>query len=492
MSMMKDTKVSRVHIPEREAMPIFPTNFMWGAATSAYQIEGATDEDGRGPSIWDHFAATSGATYQGHTGAVAADHYHRMDDDVSLMAELGLGAYRFSIAWPRILPEGTGKVNSRGLDFYDRLVDALLARGITPLATLYHWDLPLALEQRGGWLSRETAFAFADYAEIVARRLGDRIDWWLTHNEPWCAAFLGYGIGVHAPGVRDMSAASAAAHHLLLAHGLAVPGIRVHARPLAQVGITLNLGPIYPEDDTPETAQAWARADAFVNRWFLDPIFFGRYPYGVFDERTIPPPPIKQDDLAIIHTPIDFLGVNYYSRKVVRAPHPAEVGKPGSLGFEEVMQVPGASYTQMGPGWEVYPAGLTDLLVRLKRDYAPHAIIVTENGAAYDDRRDGDQIHDEQRLAYIRDHIQALGRALGQGVPLRGYFLWSLLDNFEWCEGYSKRFGMIYVDYETQRRIVKASGRWYGDFVTAQYERQLWPPLFVTADSVRSDSLMIE
>ncbi|HEY7358768.1 MAG TPA: GH1 family beta-glucosidase, partial [Ktedonobacterales bacterium] len=482
MSMMKDTKLSSVCIPEKDAMPIFPTNFMWGAATSAYQIEGATSEDGRGPSIWDHFATMPGATHQGQTGTLAADHYHRMDDDVSLMAELGLGAYRFSIAWPRILPDGTGKVNSRGLDFYDRLVDALLARGITPLATLYHWDLPLALEQRGGWLSRDTAFAFADYAEIVARRLGDRIDWWITHNEPWCAAFLGYGIGVHAPGVRGMGAASAAAHHLMLAHGLAVPGIRVHTRPSAQVGITLNLGPIYPDDDTPETAQAWARADAFVNRWFLDPIFFGRYPYGLFDEQTIPLPPIKQDDLAIISTPVDFLGVNYYSRKVVRAPRVEELDKPGALGFEEVMQVPGASYTQMGPGWEVYPAGLTDLLVRLKRDYAPRALIVTENGAAYDDRWDGDQIQDEQRLAYIRDHIQALGQALDQDVPLRGYFLWSLLDNFEWCEGYSKRFGMIYVDYETQRRVVKASGRWYGDFVTAQYERQLWPLLFVTAD----------
>ncbi|HEY7347152.1 MAG TPA: GH1 family beta-glucosidase [Ktedonobacterales bacterium] len=461
----------------------FPANFLWGAATSAYQIEGAAHEDGRGPSIWDRFAATPGATYQGHTGEMAADHYHRMHDDVALMAELGLGAYRFSIAWPRVLPEGTGAINRCGLDFYDRLVDALLARGITPMATLYHWDLPLALEQQGGWLNRETAFAFADYAEIVARRLGDRIDWWLTHNEPWCAAFLGYGIGIHAPGLRDLHAAAVAGHHLLLAHGLALPRLRAHTRPSAQAGITLNLGPIYPEDNAPETARACERADAFVNRWFLDPLFFGRYPESFFANLAVPPPSIEPDDFAIIQTPIDFLGVNYYSRKLVRAPKEPDSDEPGaSLGFEEVSQAPGASYTQMGAGWEIYPAGLTDLLVRLKRDYAPRAIVVTENGAAFHDRWDGGRkIDDTQRLAYVRDHIQALGRALAQGVPLRGYFLWSLLDNFEWGEGYSKRFGMIYVDYPTQRRIVKASGRWYADFIAAQYESQAWPTLFVTA-----------
>ena len=469
MSTMNKVNLSRARKYDTRTAPTFPTNFLWGASTSAYQIEGATSEDGRGASIWDAFATTPGATHEGHTGDVAADHYHRMHDDVALMADLGLGAYRFSIAWPRILPEGTGAINQRGLDFYDRLVDALLARGITPMATLYHWDLPLALEQRGGWLNRDTAYAFADYAEVVARRLGDRIDWWLTHNEPWCASFLGYGIGVHAPGQSDLQAASTAAHHLLLSHGLAVPRLRANLRETAQVGITVNLSPIFPEDETQETAQAYARADAFVNRWFLDPLFFGRYPYGLFGEKAIPPPPVESDDFAIIQAPIDFLGVNYYSRKVVRAPSEGDVGTMDStLGFAEVAQVPGASYTQMGAGWEVYPAGLTDLLVRLKRDYAPPAIIITENGAAFHDCWDGGcQINDTQRLAYVRDHIHALGQALAQGVPVRGYFLWSLLDNFEWGEGYSKRFGMVYVDYATQRRIVKASGRWYADFVKA-------------------------
>lgn len=447
----------------------FPATFLWGAATSAYQIEGAIAEDGRGPSIWDRFAATPGATYQGHTGTVAADHYHRMYDDVRLMAKLGLGAYRFSIAWPRVLPEGTGAVNARGLDFYDRLVDALLARGITPAITLYHWDLPLALEKRGGWLNREIAYAFADYAEIVARRLGDRVDWWLTHNEPWCAAFLGYGIGIHAPGMKDLGAACVAGHHLLLSHGLALPRLRAHTHQDAQLGITLNLGPVYPNDETLETRQACARADAFVNRWFLDPIFRGSYPEGLFTNLGVAPPPVEPGDFAIIQAPIDYLGVNYYSRKVIRARREATSGALDPRGFEEVARVPGASYTQMGPGWEVYPAGLTDLLVRLKDEYAPRAIVVTENGAAYDDQWDGScQVNDPERLAYIREHIGALGRALAQDVPLRGYFLWSLLDNFEWAEGYSKRFGMIYVDYATQRRVVKASGRWYADFLAGQ------------------------
>lgn len=458
-----------------ELLPMnFPANFLWGAATSAYQIEGATAEDGRGVSIWDRFAATPGATYQGHTGEVAADHYHRMRDDVRLMAKLGLGAYRFSIAWPRVLPEGTGSVNKQGLDFYDRLVDVLLERGIAPVVTLYHWDLPQALEERGGWLNRETAYAFADYAEIVARRLGDRVDSWLTHNEPWCAAFLGYGIGIHAPGKKDLHAACVAGHHLLLSHGLAMPRLREHTNPKAQLGITLNLGPIYPHDTSPETLQACDRADAFVNRWFLDPIFRGSYPEDLFTNLGVRPPPVEPGDFDIIQAPLDFLGVNYYSRKVVRARRDVHSGVLDTKGFEEVAQVPGASYTQMGQGWEVYPAGLTDLLVRITRDYAPPAILVTENGAAYEDQWDGNgQVNDPERLAYVREHIQALGRALAQNVPLRGYFLWSLLDNFEWGEGYSKRFGMVYVDYATQRRIVKASGRWYADFIAGQRRRRL-------------------
>lgn len=457
------------HAPAASA---FPPDFLWGTATSAYQIEGATRLHGRGPSIWDQFAATPGATHQGETGDIAADHYHHMVEDVALMYKLGLGAYRFSIAWPRVMPEGTGAVNARGLDFYDRLVDTLLAAGITPLVTLYHWDLPLALHERGGWLSRDTALAFADYAEVVARRLGDRVDWWLTHNEPWCAAFLGYGIGVHAPGIRDMRSAFMAGHHLLLSHGLALPRLRAFTRQTAQVGITLNLGPIYPEDDRPETLLAAKRADAFVNRWFLDPIFFACYPEELFTDLAIAAPPLEDSDLECIASPIDFLGVNYYSRKVVRAPKEAHSTRM-PRGFEEVAQVPGASYTQMGAGWEVYPPGLTDLLVRVQRDYAPQAVVVTENGAAFEDAWDGNgAVSDPQRLSYIHEHIQALEQALAHGVPLGGYFLWSLLDNFEWSEGYSKRFGMVYVDYPTQRRIVKESGRWYADFVSSHRRRR--------------------
>ncbi len=454
--------------------PVFPADFLWGTATSAYQIEGAAREDGRGLSIWDQFAASPGATYQGDTGDIAADHYHRMPDDVALMRELGVSAYRFSIAWPRILPEGTGKVNTQGLDFYDRLVDTLLAQGIAPAITLYHWDLPLALHERGGWLNRDTAYLFADYAEIIARRLGDRVNWWLTHNEPWCAAFLGYGIGIHAPGIRDMNAACVAGHYLLLSHGLALPRLREHTRPGAQLGITLNLGAIYPYDHSLASLQAAGRADIFVNRWFLDPIFRGSYPQNLFTNLAVPPPPIQEGDLELIAAPVDFLGVNYYSRRMVRARLAGNVAHDADAnGWEDLNELPGAVYTEMGPGWEVYPAGLTDLLVRLHRDYAPRAIIVTENGAAFDDRWDGNgRVDDPQRLYYVREHIHALGRALNQGVPLRGYFLWSLLDNFEWAEGYSKRFGIVYVDYPSQRRIVKASGRWYAEFIAAQRQRR--------------------
>ena len=454
--------------------PVFPADFLWGTATSAYQIEGATREDGRGLSIWDQFAATPGATHQGDTGDAAADHYHRMPEDVALMHELGVSAYRFSVSWPRVLPEGSGKVNTQGLDFYDLLVDTLLARGIAPAITLYHWDLPLALHERGGWLNRDTAYLFADYAEIIARRLGDRVNWWLTHNEPWCAAFLGYGIGIHAPGIRDMNAACVAGHYLLLSHGLALPRLRAHTGPGAQLGITLNLGAVYPYDHRVESLQAAGRADAFVNRWFLDPIFRGSYPQSLFADLRVPPPPVKDGDLALIAAPIDFLGVNYYSRRMVRARQEGDAAPgAGPNGWEDLNELPGAVYTEMGPGWEVYPAGLTDLLVRLHRDYAPRAIVVTENGAAFDDRWDGNgHVDDPQRLYYVREHIHALGRALNQGVPLRGYFLWSLLDNFEWAEGYSKRFGIVYVDYPSQRRIVKASGRWYAEFIAAQRQRR--------------------
>ncbi len=444
----------------------FPANFLWGSATAAYQIEGATSEDGRGISIWDQFAATPGKTYQGDNGNIAANHYHLASEDVAIMTQLGLGAYRFSISWSRILPTGRGSVNAAGLDFYDRLVDSLLARGIQPFATLYHWDLPLALQNEGGWPKRDTAYAFADYAEIVAKRLGDRVRAWATHNEPWCAAYLGYGNGIHAPGIKDRQAAIVAGHHILLSHGLAVPRLRANIAPTAQVGITLNFTPIYPADNRPETLRDAARADAFNNRWFLEPLYRGSYPEHLFDEMELAPPPVQDGDLATIATPIDFLGVNNYTRFLVSGGQTPMLADNCTL----VAPVPGACYTEMA--WEIYPQALRDLLLRLHHEYHVPAIYVTENGAAFTDKWDGssDVISDPRRVTFLQEHIGAIADALKQGAPINGYFVWSLLDNFEWAEGYSKRFGIVYVDYSTQRRVVKDSGRWYSSFITAFHQ----------------------
>jgi beta-glucosidase len=451
-----------------EASAGFPTDFLWGAATSAYQVEGAVREDGRGPSMWDRFVEQPGTIYGGHTGEVASDHYHRMEEDVALMARLNLGIYRFSIAWPRVLPAGTGSVNQRGLDFYDRLVDTLLARGIQPLVTLYHWDLPVALEERGGWLARETAQAFADYAEVVVRRLGDRVRWWITHNEPWCTSYLGYALGIHAPGLKDKQRAINVGHHVLLSHGLAVQCIRPLLPPDAQVGIALDFYPVYAADGRAATLEAVRRADTFRNRWFLDPLFLAAYPEGLFSDMGLMPPPICEGDLATIATPIDFLGVNYYSRMLVRAPEADLDGHEGvQEAYEVIEQIPGSSYTAMG--WEIFPEGLERLLMRLHREYGPKALLVTENGAAFEDvLQDGEHVHDQERIAYLQEHIAALERVVSQQVPLKGYVVWSLLDNFEWAHGYSKRFGLVYVDYPTQRRIVKDSGHWYASFIASQ------------------------
>ena len=422
-------------------------------------------EDGRAPSVWDRFAALPGATYQGQTGEIAADHYHRMEEDVALLAKLNLSAYRFSLSWPRILPQGTGTVNARGLDFYDRLVDALLARGISPLATLYHWDLPVALQDRGGWLARDTAYAFAEYAEVVARRLGDRVQWWLTHNEPWCSAYLGYAEGIHAPGLRDKQSAVNVGHHILLSHGLAVPRMRAHLSSSAQVGIALDFYPTYAVDEQPASLLAVKNADTFRNRWFLDPLFLGRYPDGLFSGLGVMPPPAHEDDFSVISTPIDFLGVNYYSRMIVRSPaDPVTKHTESSDGFEEIKQIPGASYTEMG--WEVFPDGLANILTRIYREYAPKAMVVTESGAAFNDHWNGnDAVHDQQRIDYLQQHIATVAGVIRQGLPIKGYIVWSFLDNFEWSEGYRKRFGLVYVDYPTQQRIVKESGHWYADFI---------------------------
>ncbi len=446
----------------------FPKDFLWGAATAAYQVEGATYEGGRGLSIWDEFSAMPGKVYRGHTGLTAANHYHLMEEDVALVAQLGLDSYRFSIAWPRVLPEGRGALNNAGLDFYERLIDELLSKGIKPFVTLYHWDLPLTLHKAGGWLNRDTALAFADYAEIVARRIGDRVVSWTTLNEPWCSAYLGYGIGIHAPGIKDRQAAINAGHHLLLAHGLATQRLRACLAPTAQVGITLNFTPLYPADDRAETLRDIERGDSFTNRWFLDPLVRGHYPDGLFDAFGAAAPPMQENDLALIATPIDFLGVNNYTRSVVRG---AET-PPLADAYECIQPVAGACYTETP--WEIYPQGLTDLLVRLHREYGLQSLYVTENGAAFDDRWDGDNgIRDPRRIAFVESHIRAIAAALEQQVPLRGYFVWSLLDNFEWAEGYSKRFGIVYVDYPTQRRIIKDSGHWYEAFLAAFRQESL-------------------
>lgn len=444
-----------------------PAHFLWGAATSAYQIEGATSEEGRGPSIWDSFARLPGAIYKNETGDRAVEHYYRVKEDVELMAALHLRAYRFSISWSRILPHGRGGVNGRGLDFYDRLIDLLLEKQICPVATLYHWDLPQALQEQGGWKTRATADAFADYVEIVARRLGDRVPWWITLNEPWCSAYLGYGIGQHAPGERSLQAAVDAGHHLLLAHARAVERLRACAQASARVGIALNLTPVSLADSGPAVQEGAERADVLHNRWFLDPLFLGVYPARLFQDLAVDPPEIAASDMELISSPLDFLGVNYYSRTLIRTSRGVKADQPVSEGYEQVVPVPGATYTEMA--WEIYPQGLHDTLLRVQRDYAPPQIIVSENGAAFADQWNGeDYVPDSRRVQYLRDHIRELEEAYAQGVPVCGYFVWSLLDNYEWIDGYSKRFGLVYVDYATQRRIIKESGHWYASFIAAQ------------------------
>jgi beta-glucosidase len=442
----------------------FPATFLWGAATAAYQIEGAVNEDGRGASIWDTFSHTPGKTRDGDTGDIACDHYHRWQDDVRLMQELGLQAYRFSIAWPRVVPQGVGAINQRGLDFYDRLVDALLAANITPFATLYHWDLPQALQDRGGWANRETVDAFLAYAEAVTRRLGDRVKHWITHNEPWVVAFVGNYQGRHAPGAKDLRTALQVAHHLLLSHGQAVPLIRA-ASPDAQIGITLDLSEIHPATDTPEDQAAARRFDGCWNRWFLDPLYGRGYPADLVEFYGELMPAVTADDLAQIAVPTDFLGINYYRPTWARAVST----DADQLGFQALpgpeLAAAGHEITEMG--WPVVPEGLTELLARVQRDYAPPALYITENGAAYDDQPIDGAVNDPRRLAYLHGHFRAAQRAIAAGIPLSGYFVWSLLDNFEWALGYSKRFGLVYLDYPTQTRIVKASAAWYKRVIAA-------------------------
>jgi len=446
----------------------FPAGFVWGAATASYQIEGAWNEDGKSPSIWDTFSHTPGNILNNDTGDQADDHYHRWETDVDLMKTIGLQAYRFSISWPRVLPGGEGAVNQAGLDFYDRLVDRLLAAGIRPYVTLYHWDLPQVLQERGGWVNRAIVEQFAAFSEVVAQRLGDRVRHWITLNEPYVFTYGGYYGGWHAPGLKDLAAANQAAHHALVAHGRAVSVIRAQ-RPDAQVGITLNLSLAYPASDLPADHQAARIADGQLNRWFLDPIYGRGYPEDMLTFYGEAAPAIEPGDLETAAAATDFLGVNYYSNRFVRAVS-ADVDGLGVSGLkaEELVRA-GYEVTEMG--WPVMPDGLRELLVRLHRDYRMPAIYVTENGAAFADVVEGTgadrRVRDERRVAYLREHFAAARRAISEGVPLRGYFVWSLMDNFEWTFGYSRRFGIVYVDFQTQERILKDSARYLQQVIAA-------------------------
>jgi beta-glucosidase len=455
--------------PEEATALRFPPKFLWGSATSSYQIEGAAAEDGRGPSIWDTFSHTPGRVYHDDNGDRAADHYHRYREDVQLMAELGLRAYRFSVAWPRVQPRGRGPANQRGLDFYRSLVDRLLEAGIEPWLTLYHWDLPQSLEDAGGWPVRETAERFADYAHIVYGALHDRVRYWTTHNEPFCAAFVGYGSGRHAPGRRDGAAAIRAAHHLLLGHGLAMEAMRA-TNPGNQLGITLNLYPVRPASASGEDAEAARRVDGIQNRLFLDPVLRGSYPSDVLAD--VEPisglAHLRPGDEAVIAAPIDVLGVNYYQPHVVAAVPGVEADPEFEAQFPGVTGV--RAVHQDGPrtanGWSVDASGLLDLLTGLHGSYPHVPLVVTENGAAFRDYADPEgNVHDPDRIRFLDGHFRAAHQALQQGVDLRGYFVWSLLDNFEWHDGYSIRFGLVYVDFPTQRRVLKDSARWYRDVI---------------------------
>lgn len=428
----------------------FSDDFLFGAATAAYQIEGGVNEDGRGPSIWDVFSHTPGNVAHGDTGDVACDHFHRYAEDVSHMKEIGLQSYRFSLSWSRLYPSGTGTLNKSGLAFYERLIDRLLEHHITPMATLYHWDLPQALQDKGGWLNRDTAEAFAEYADTVFHRLGDVVPRFITLNEPWCSTVLGHAVGTHAPGLRDVPSALRASHHLLLGHGKALQAFRDASLANAEIGITHILTHVDAVSESRMDVEAAQRMDGYLNRWFLDPIFHGTYPAELqaFGIQTH----VQQDDMALIAQPLDFLGVNYYQNSVIQA-------NPNDALLGATIMEPELPHTAMG--WGICPDGLRLVLERVNRDYGSIPIYVTESGAAFDDVVVGSQVHDVERVSYLRRHLEAVHEALEHGVDVRGYYVWSLLDNFEWAEGYEKRFGLLYVDYATQKRIWKDSAKYY-------------------------------
>jgi beta-glucosidase len=446
------------HDPAAPRRADFGADFLWGCATSSYQIEGAAHEDGRVESIWDRFAATPGKIRDGSNGAVACDHYHRWPEDLDIGRDLGLNAYRFSIAWPRIFAGAGARPNAKGLDFYERLVDGMLARGLQPWATLYHWDLPQFLQERGGWNERTTVDAFLELADAVTRRLGDRVKHWITHNEPWCTSIIGNYEGWHAPGLTDFKTALQVCHHVLLSHGKAVPLIRANV-PDARVGLALSLHPVRPASDSALDHAAMLRHDGLRFRWFMDPLYGRGYPAATLEAVGAAAPVVLPGDLEAIATPTDFLGVNYYFPETI-----ADAPGHGPLGARVLAPPAGAEITDMG--WEVAPQGLSELLGRIQDEYRPGPIYVTENGSCFEDVPGPDgAVHDEARLRFLARHLAALREAQRAGVPVKGYFAWSLLDNFEWAEGYLRRFGLVHVDYATQERRLKDSALWYRAFL---------------------------
>jgi len=435
----------------------FPKDFIWGVATSAYQIEGAWNEDGRGASIWDTFSHTPGKVADNENGDVAADHYHRWKEDIALLSDMGIQAYRFSTAWPRILPDGTGKVNKKGLDFYDRIVDELLKRKIEPYVCLFHWDLPQALQDKGGWPNRDTTAHFTDYARVVAGRLGDRVNTWFTHNEPWVAAFVGHFLGDHAPGKKDIGAAVKSLHHILLSHGLAADAIRAEVKHPVKIGITLNLNPVDPATDSKKDREAAERVDMFMNRIVLDPLLKGTSPIQESSiAKLLTGKLIHDGDLEKIHQ-LDILGVNYYSRAVMKHDPKFPVVNVAQV------QPEGNEYSGM---WEIYPEGMYKILKQVWGYQPTCELMVTENGVPVPDGVDFDgRVRDERRIRYLRNHIAQVQRAIEDGIPVMGYFHWSLMDNFEWNLGYSQRFGLVFVDFKTQKRTIKDSGHWFAKVI---------------------------
>jgi beta-glucosidase len=439
----------------------FPEKFLWGAATSSYQVEGAVKEDGRGESIWDRFSHTPGKILNGDTGDIACDHYHRFKEDIKIMKELGLKSYRFSIAWPRIFPNGKGTINPKGLDFYKQLVEELLEKGIEPMVTLYHWDLPQALQDKGGWHNRDTIGYFAEYAFYMYRVLGDRVKLWITHNEPLSSSHIGHATGEYAPGITDPTISAQVSHHIMLSHAQAVQAFRQSDCKDGSIGIVLYFAHIQPASDTQEDREIARMMDGVINRWFIDPVLKGSYPEETLDifRKEFNAPVIEQEDMDFIKAnPIDFLGINYYTRIVVR-----KSKEPAFLGCEIVVPEH-ANLT--GIGWEIYPEGLYNILMKICLDYGNPLMYITENGAAFSDTQIKDKtIQDDDRIGYIKAHLIEINRAIKDGANIGGYFLWSLMDNFEWSHGYSQRFGIIHVDFETLKRSWKKSAFWYRDVI---------------------------